>query len=57
MGSPVSTIVANLYMENLEGEALQSAPNPPRLWLGYVDDIFVIQQQANKQLFLIISTV
>ena len=28
MGSPVSPIVANLYMEHLEGRALRSAANP-----------------------------
>ena len=27
-------------------------PNPPRHWFRYVDNTFVIQQQANKQLFL-----
>ena len=52
MGSLVSPIVANLYMEHLEREALWSAPNPPMHWFRYVDDTFVIQQQANKHLFL-----
>ena len=47
MGSPISPIVANLYMEHLEGEALQSAPTP-QYWFRYMDDTFVIQQQANK---------
>ena len=28
MGSPVSPIVANLYMEHFEGEALRSASHP-----------------------------
>ena len=28
MGSPVSAIVANLYMEYLEQKALSTAPNP-----------------------------
>ena len=52
MGSPVSLIVANLYLEPLEREALRSSPTPPRHWFRYVDDTFVIQQQANKQVFL-----
>ena len=39
-------------MEHLEREALWSAPTPPRHWFRYVDDTFVIQQQANKQVFL-----
>ena len=29
MGSPVSPIVANLYMEYLEQKAISIAPNPP----------------------------
>ena len=34
MGSPVSPIVANLYMECFERKALRSAINPPRHGLG-----------------------
>ena len=52
MGSPVSPIVANLYMEYLEQKALSTAPPPPRFWNGYVDDTFVIHKEANKQGFL-----
>ena len=52
MGPPVSPTVANLYMEHLEREALWSAPTPPRHWFRYVDNTFVTQQQANKQIYL-----
>ena len=34
MGCPVSPIVANLYMEHFEREALWSAPNPLGIGLG-----------------------
>ena len=52
MGSPVSPIEANLYMEYLEQKALSTAPDPPRFWHRYVDDTFVIHKEANKQGFL-----
>ena len=51
MGSPVSPIVANLYMEYLEQKALHTAPTPPRFWCRFVDDTFVIHKEVNKQGF------
>ena len=38
MGSPVSVMVANLVMEEVEQMALSSYPSPPRFWKRYVDD-------------------
>ena len=52
MGSPVSPIRANLYMEYLEQKALSTAPHPPRFWCRFVDDTFVIHKEVNKQDFL-----
>ena len=51
MGSPVSPIVANLYMDHFERKSL-SAVTTPRLWMRYVDDTFVIQQEGHRQTFL-----
>ena len=34
MGSPMSPIVANLYMKHFEGRALGSAANPPGYGIG-----------------------
>ena len=52
MGSPISPIVANLFMENFEMRALQSSPKPPLLWKRFVDDTFVILKKAHKEEFL-----
>ena len=52
MGSPLSPIVANLYMESFEVEALTSAPHPPHLWKRFVDDTFTILQSSKRDGFL-----
>ena len=52
MGSPISPIVANLYMEYLEQKALSTTPTTPRFWHRFVDDTFVIHKEVNKQGFL-----
>ena len=53
MGSPVSSVVANLFMERLEKDAL-SSPGAlrPRVWKRYVDDVFSILRRANVRDFL-----
>ena len=38
MGSPVSAIVANLCVEVIEEQAIQSATKPPKTWKRFVDD-------------------
>ena len=57
MGSPISHTVANLFMEEIETKAINTATNPPKLWLMYEDDTFVIQwaEHSNQLLQLINS--
>ena len=49
MGSPISPFFANLFMEEFEVKVLSSVPHPPHLWLGYMDDTFVIQEAKHSQ--------
>ena len=52
MGSPISPIVANLYMESFEVKAIRSAPHHPYLWKRFVDDTFTIIESSQKNGFL-----
>ncbi|XP_041467403.1 uncharacterized protein LOC121417737 [Lytechinus variegatus] len=44
MGSPVSAVIANMYMEAFENTALNDCPPKlePKIWKRYVDDTFII---------------
>ncbi len=51
MGSPVSPIVANLFMEHFEEKALTTYPQPPRIWVRYVDDTGTIIKTSHIDSF------
>ena len=51
MGSPISPIVANLYMEHFEKFALSMTPNPPDISYRYVGDTFTKMHAANIDSF------
>ena len=48
MGSPISLLIANLFMEEFEVNAISSAPHP-HLWLRFVDYTFIIWQAKHSQ--------
>ena len=39
MGSPVSAVIANMVMEDLEQRALATSPVKPFFWKRYIDDV------------------
>ena len=49
MGSPISPLIANLFMEEFGVKALSTCPYPPSLWLRFVDDTFVITKAEHSQ--------
>lgn len=50
MGSPLSPIVVNLYMENFEQRALETYSLTPKVWIRYVDDTFVVWPHGEEAL-------
>ena len=52
VGSPISPIVTNLYMENFETKAISSPVHPPHIWKRFVDDTFVVIKLSRKEEFL-----
>ena len=40
MGSPLSPIVSNLFMEHFERKALESFTHKPKWWLRFIDDVY-----------------
>ena len=52
MRSPLSPVIANLFMEDFKTKALSSSPNPPRIWLRFVKDTFVVDKAEHTQQFL-----
>ena len=48
MGSPISPLISNLFMEECKVKALSFAP-PPSLRLRFVDDTFVITKAEHSQ--------
>ena len=52
MGSPVSAVIANLYMESFEEQAITTSSYEPRIWKRYVDDTFTILDRENVRRLL-----
>ncbi|XP_072015061.1 uncharacterized protein [Amphiura filiformis] len=51
MGLPLSPILCDIYMEDLEQRAIATAPHPPLWWFRYVDDTPCKLKKCHSQEF------
>ena len=51
MGSCISPIVANIFIEHMEKAALTTFHTAPKLWLRYVDDTFCVLKKEHMTEF------
>jgi len=49
MGSPVSPLVANMFMEHLERKLLDTAPEDVKLWKRYMNDILEVVKKGSVE--------
>ena len=52
MGSPIGPIIANLYIDAFEKQAINTATHPPSVWKRFVDDTFMVIKKAQKDSFI-----
>ena len=50
MGSPLSSVIANLFMEAFEKSAIESFPLKPEWWKRFVDDTNINLPHGNESL-------
>lgn len=50
MGSPLSPVVADIFMEAFETVALDSSSYKPKVWFRYVDDTFIVWPHGRETL-------
>ncbi len=55
MGSPLSPVLANIFMEHFEQNALANSALVPKLWKRYVDDIFAVWSHGKEHLSKFLS--
>ncbi|XP_068756954.1 uncharacterized protein [Montipora capricornis] len=51
MGSPVSAVIAELVMQEVEEKALETSPVRPKWWRRYVDDSNACMKQNGVEVF------
>ena len=42
MGSCISPVVANIFIEHIERQVLTTFREPTRIWIRFVDDVFCV---------------
>ena len=52
MGSPVSLVIADIFMEDLEDKTFAMYNATPRVWYRFVDDVISVVKEHSVQVLL-----
>ena len=55
MGSPISPVIADLFMEDFEDKVFKSYDRPPRVWERFVDDVIAVIHEEGSELLNYLS--
>ena len=50
MGTRVAPSLANIFMQKIENQIMTKTKHKPKIWLRYIDDIFVIWEHGQEEL-------
>ena len=48
MGSPISPVVADIFMDEFEKKAFEELEAPPRIWHRFVDDVISVIKSSDE---------
>ena len=51
MGGPASSTTIEIYMQAYEHTAITTALRPPKVWKGFVDDVYSILKRSHLENF------
>jgi len=52
MRNPAFAVIANLYLESFEEQAIATSPYKSRIWKRYVDDTFTVLDRGSVESYL-----
>ena len=55
MGSPISLVITNIFVEHFEKEVLRKTFKKPEVWFHYVDNTFIIWRHSRAEFLIFLN--